>query len=444
MSYQSFYPSYADMGLFSRAEIVLPTTDTGYKSYGPNGRLFLPAATNLIGNPRISSATFMSMNVGSWTGGAPSLTTTSLGARLVATATAESYLDISHSNTSSDYDIARWGVEVGDVVTYTVDVDMQYAGFASMVTSIVFFTAGWASIAEPHTHIENGKSTVSVTATIPATTAYLVPLPLRMTGPAESTVDTTVTKAVLTKASFATPYFDGDSDNCAWTGSANASTSTRAYSLLKFTNGLPPGLNLAGTIAGRMTPLVSGLSYFSRLVSLRKSGTGHLNRVGMSPGGYWTQVYNDVVAIPAQMNLESTAGTTDEIVSRWDSTTLSINVNGEFSSAVNTCVQQAFDQAIVGGDDYEGGGAGLSGCGYNSPVVISPVKKSDAWTAAIQASNWDPALLWRDFMEPGDMLIPLTSDSRAYVKTNGAMGSAYANVFTGADPTTDTGWVSYE
>jgi hypothetical protein len=59
-------------------------------------------------------------------------------------------------------------------------------------------------------------------------------------------------------------------------------------------------------------------------------------------------------------------------------------------------------------------------CAYIGPVLISPTRKSDTWTAAIQANSGaafsDPVRLYREFMAAGDMLLPLVSDSVGYVE----------------------------
>ena len=58
---------------------------------------------------------------------------------------------------------------------------------------------------------------------------------------------------------------------------------------------------------------------------------------------------------------------------------------------------------------------------YIGPVLISPTRKSDAWTAEIAAylagASISIPYLKSHFMSPGDALIPLTpGDSKMYVK----------------------------
>jgi hypothetical protein len=61
--------------------------------------------------------------------------------------------------------------------------------------------------------------------------------------------------------------------------------------------------------------------------------------------------------------------------------------------------------------------------GYLGGVLVSPVSKTDAWTTAIQANSgsayYNPLLLFGNFMDAGDALFPLGSDSRGFVKVSG-------------------------
>lgn len=252
----------------------------------------------------------------------------------------------------------------------------------------------------------------SVTYTLPANTSKIY-LRMQWNGHAEGTViDLAFDDFQIEKSPFPTPYFDGytvDGNNsCAWTGAANASTSTRAVSDLQFA---PGGLSVCqsfGTIAMRYSPLIAADASpaFQTYAQFDKSGTA---RTYLDSGGALANSYRMGAGGQSASAASQTfgAGSTQCVVGRWSRTgpTIDLNVNGVDASQVTTAWSAdpgAIDILRVG---Y---GNGRASNAYEGPLLLSPTRKPDAWVTAIQANSGaaysDINRLKREFMAPGDAL----------------------------------------
>jgi hypothetical protein len=219
------------------------------------------------------------------------------------------------------------------------------------------------------------------------------------------------------KSSILTPYFDGNTPGCAWSSTADASTSVWAANVLRF----PTGTHLAaenGTVAFRGASLWPG--DFVPVDPLQWFGTNNA-KVGVHQSTGRTYLYLLNGSTSDYHANAWLAGTAHSFVARWSNpstATYYLDVDG-VSDAGRTGVTATIGTLT----DFWVGATNLGvrqPYAYIGPVIVSPSYKSDAWVAAIQANNGaafsDTALLLGSFMEIGDMLIPLKSDNLAWVK----------------------------
>lgn len=443
------YPSASPVSLDEavlqgRGTLVAPTTDTGYRTYGSGGRLFLPAATNYVTNPSFETDTDANgladgcSNI-SYSGNA-TITTSRVTGRLggyaqrVVRGGTSGYALLAYTGANSS-------VSPGDVLTVSayIKAALSLSGGAKVGMYLVFADNAGAN--------KGGAVSVDITAcadwtrfavtgTAPAGTEKFS---FRVGGGADPalasgdsfTID--IDDACLTKSSVLTPYFDGTYPDCAWTGTANASTSTRTASGLYYAS---PWTTVpwAGTIAGRGVPLGANTAYSTEdlaglyATTTAKAVLGH--KGGKRNMNVGTEATSAATFAENSVNVS---------VGRWDAAGTYLNFNGTDATAgaAPTNIGAAIDRLYIGG----------AGPYYEGPKIFSPYRKSNAWTAAIQANSGaaynDLMGLWEYFMEPGDLLIPLQSNSNAYLKASGPQRSTYDYVYTGADATTDTGWESY-
>lgn len=219
-----------------------------------------------------------------------------------------------------------------------------------------------------------------------------------------------IAEVLVEKSSILTPTFNGAYDDCAWTGAAHASTSTRTKSDLR---GTLSGFGTQGTIAFRFVPLVSstaaGYQHFFRdaqngdkFYSFLGSTTFYF---GVFIGGGWRTANRSLGAFDAN--------SVHRIVGRWGTGTQDINADG------NDGAQGTYPGLPAAPSTWVIGSTAPP-ASYIGPGLISPYRKSNAWTAAIQANGGaaysDLAGLARDFMEIGDLLIPLQDSGTAYLK----------------------------
>jgi hypothetical protein len=222
---------------------------------------------------------------------------------------------------------------------------------------------------------------------------------------------------LIEKSAVLTPYFDGTYPDCAWTGTANASTSTRGASVLTYA---PPGvLNGATsvTVASRISPLFATASYTSDAMLLQLSTSNNkpylelvANQVMWVISASGSSVRN-----PASLAV----GSSNSMVCRGvDLTTADLMVNGA-AGTQDAAIAHAFSVTNIQIGNW-GAGTGAA-YAYVGPVAISPSRITDAETVTLDAmltagaQGIDLFRFFRDRGYSGTLILPLTSDSVGYV-----------------------------
>lgn len=394
---------------FVRAGIlrpVQPTTASGWTRYG-TGREFLPAATNLVPDPQgvLADGTF-------WPGDETHVNTTANVAVPLAVPEALSGLTkcISYvsDGTADDATTANLTVvastayrtslyvyapTVGGDITITAETGTSHA-----VATITAANSGWVRYSA---------------ATATGVGQVVLGIKVAFAGAGASTIY--ITGAQVVAESVVSPFFCGLTNDCAWTGTANASTSTRTESVLTYA--AISGLEAAGTVACRVVPQwasteTATFKYFANAVGVGQYRLYHVS------GTAYSRYY-----APTSQNSGTTvafsANTPSVFVGRWNngsSGTSDLNVNG------TTATQITFDETGASGWGAFHVGSSATpdsqAIAEVGPMLVSTSRKSDAWTTAIQADSGAAysciTRLVRDFTAVGDWVIPLASDGTAY------------------------------
>lgn len=391
------------------------------------GRLFLPAGTNLCRHPHDFPSATHAEAVKSATA-TQTVTDTADGVKMTFTCSKlNDFANYLFVNTQATYTIADWGISVGDVVTFSFDVDAALTGATTCRSQILCWDAGWTPTGLNEANYLSGDGQrISNTYTIPAGTVNIGFYPVVMygslVGDAVGTGEATVNNILIEKSAFPTPYFDGDTDDSlnestyAWTGTANASTSTRAKSVLKFD--AASNLGPIGTVAIKCSSPYPAASPWVW-------GTASLDGPFMTLTDAGAQTYMTGGAGGASgVAHTNEVDTYYTIVSRW-------------SDADNTA-----DINMTNDDNPNGLDGGQSATVFTNPAtdilefvplgraatvgvtLISTQRKSDAWVDAIQANNGavfdDIARLKRDFMAPGDVLFTGNEVNGSHIYTKGS------------------------
>lgn len=402
---------------------VSSTTDSGWASYAADGRLFLPAGTNLETNPQMNSGgtiwTQPTDVTRAWTtapGDLPSGYSCSHGIAYTwvdAGSNRQSYGSLYSAAASTVYRVralvkATGGLVGSPSVKLNVQrkVDGAYEGEAS---SSAMATTGYSVL------------TVSITTSAAAGTHTLLPNILCTTTSAGDALNFTLCCVWAEATALLFPYYDGTYTGCSWSGSAHASTTSRAVSSLI----IPTGdycVDGEGTIAFRFTPLWAGDDgILHELVSVRDTGdTADAiriykdtdNKVKLRLAGAGTKTIDSAA--------QSWAVDTDHtIVARW--------VNGDEGSPVldleidgTTVVQVVNDQTITVGKIVIGAGATNTATAYITGLIVSPDYKTQTWCDDIQASSGaafeDVDTLIDDYLTwDQDLCVMLTDDGDGFL-----------------------------
>jgi len=229
-------------------ETVTPTTDTGWATYlAGSGRLFLPAGTNYLLNPRLVEGATSGQWWGEGIAVAPHGTP---GYDIVANGDGSFYHEITYEVTAEDLAsggqlLLYCGTDAGNFTNADpVTLAMEYQLLASNVRSLSSGTLGhldqaygdYISVAMPAAAVwtrlsVSGACGAATTSRLPWITAFVVN---QATGVAGDTITFRMRYPSLVKSATLTPYFDGSYDDCAWTGTTDQSTSTRTASDLEY------------------------------------------------------------------------------------------------------------------------------------------------------------------------------------------------------------------
>lgn len=398
-------PGYVRAGIL---RAISPTTDTGFKEYG-SGRLFLPAATNLIPDPQgvLANGTFWPATTAHTAITGNVTPPVALPAELTAAGITKC-LSMVNDGTADTPETA--------VLTVTVNLAYQQALYiyAPSVTGAVTITTQ-----------ATGASTV---ATLSAANAGFIRYnALHTAGAAETTLHlhfafatggatVYVTGAGLVRESALAPFFCGLTHECAWTGAANASTSTRTASALVYA---PPDISVAGFVAARCVSLYPSTNSDTQpICTLRKPTTNYVARLRFAPATWSMQLY-DGTNVSASVSSPQTflAGTPHSLTARWQ-TKVDLMADGVAVIQANntTTLAQAPTLLEVGTDGF----STLASSQYIGPVAICPARITDAETVQLDAmltagaTGCDLVRFLRSGGYMNSLVIPLQGDSTAY------------------------------
>lgn len=212
-----------------------------------------------------------------------------------------------------------------------------------------------------------------------------------------------VTGAVLEKSPFPTPYFDGNTHDCAWTGTPNASTSTRTVSSLILPSPWTT-LPAAGTIAARCIPLGANTAYSTEaLCGLYEGATGR------AVLGHKGGKHNMNVGTDSTSAVTFSAASTNVSIGRWDAAGTYLHFNGAAATAgAAPTTGGALDRIAFGTAAY-----------YQGPVVVSSACLTAAEAVLLDAvmRSGNAVDVYRFFRDRGytdTTVMPLQGDSRSY------------------------------
>lgn len=233
------------------AQPVTPTTDTGWREYGPAGRLFLPAGTNYFTNPLMVDSNANGQPDSYVFAGGPAGTPVCTCANGVARI---QYTGVAGDTSASlIYYIDNVPIIAGEAAT------IQAVAFGSVVgctASLQVLTSpGWVVAAQTGAiSLTSTPTKFSATGTCAVGAAYSRAY-LRVDFISEGgTIDISWSQPMLEKSSILTPYFNGSTHDCSWSGTANASTSVRVVSSLIYTD-------LVTLNSGGVTPAGTNVAY---------------------------------------------------------------------------------------------------------------------------------------------------------------------------------------
>lgn len=394
---------------------VVQTTDSGWATYSLGARLFLSAATNIFDDPQGTAQT-------RWPADTAHTDLTPNQALPVPApegmSTVTKCIKMVNDGTA----------DAPQTVNLTVEASTAYASgvhiYAPTVGGNIVVTAEHTTAHTLGTITAANAGFVRYELATP-TVAGEVTLALKFAFAGGTTSTIYVTGADVVVSPILAPHFDGTYPGCAWTSTANASTSTRTASSLVFTTGLPAGLHTAQTVAMRMVPLwnsaTTGTPYRTMFTTYDGSAELVMLRKNSSVNSFWSYLVADASSSSVNSGaLSYNVGDTHTFVTRTvpgAGGTLDLNRNGtDYAQAATALVASPATSLIVGAREDGTDPADA----YIGPAIISPARKSDAWVAAIQASSGaafgNLNILWSQYMVKGDLLLPLNSNGYGYVK----------------------------
>jgi hypothetical protein len=425
------------------ATAIWPTTESGWETYAPgSGRLFLPSATNYCTNPIPLHISDAIPSGWSRSGTTNSTWTLSNGSRYKGT-TSKHINVVGMSGVGVYAGIIFRQAVVNECVSgdvYTISFDI---GEISLIGCVLRLRVQWINSAGT----EIGQSNVSITPTDTfirfAATVVAPDGANRFQARVETnnfqegdSFSFSICNILVEKSSILTPYFDGSSPNCSWSGTPHASVSVRAAS--KETMGFPVGISkYCGTIAAKEIPLYSSSQSSVQIPISTTTSLMARFLTSTTTGNKTVRFYDGAWKTASVTGLSWNIGSSLIQIARWSSGNLDLNVNGTNSSQVIYIPSAMQDFTAL---CFNALGGIYDTSSYIGSTIISPKRKSDYWVEAIQASSGaafnDPYTLWRDFMEPGDLLIPMNGNGISYLKTSD--DADYD--FISSSPTTDSGY----
>jgi hypothetical protein len=415
-------------------QTVQPTTSTGWTTYDGPGRLFLPAQTNYCTNPSmeayVGGAATGYNNNGTATGDVWSIVSGRAGGvaqRVTYTAAggvSGATFTIQQTAQTADSSFAA-----GDKVTLSFFYKSSIVGETTTYPVLLYYTNTPTFVSS-----ENGSALPDTTEwtrysyvfTVPATATKIRAQVVLVTGlDATDTIDITIDDVQVEKSAVLTPYFDGSSTGggCAWTGAANASTSTRAVSVLEYANPFAAGaIEAAGTLAARVTSLWAGNDSAEHiLLSVNDADASEAWLLEKASANYWDGMGRQASAATAitSAGISHAAGTTHAVIAS--------HVAGSTQDLVTDGVAAAQKVALVKtpgtvtavrvGSWFTGGIHGIS---YIGSCVVSPSDIGATNRLALSTgltagrTGADLVRFFRDRGYANTLVIPLASDGTAY------------------------------
>lgn len=242
---------------------LTPSVNTTNPTYQNGQRLFLPVSTNLCTNPSFEIDSNADGLADSWTNWAAQTAGTIVNTRVAALGLG-SYAQRSQYTGVAGDTAGFWGLYSGPTGAGSVspgdkvELSMLVKGAVSGVTYlnlVIYWRKSDGS--------GNGAATATITVSSNTTRFILVGLAPANTSQIRygietggvvngSTIDITIDDVLLSiNAIDHGAYFDGSLLNCAWTGSANASTSTRTADTLTYAGVVTINSNGPVALAGQ-------------------------------------------------------------------------------------------------------------------------------------------------------------------------------------------------
>ena len=394
----STYPKYGGGGKFPGARVVLPTTDSGYKLYGPNGRLFLPAGENVVSIHLTGVDTYTVDPVITSSPPAPLPAGFSDCLHLQHTTTYENYYPLGGLETPV--------IEVVAGEVWTVSAYVHVEAIASESLSLAFQSTafGWWDTNIAVQAVTTGFTRISYTKTIPVGTTWIQPVLATYSG----TGDFYVTGFQVEKSPILTPYFEGTRE---------------ASSLLYPLSGALQD-DGSGTVAARLVPM------FASDDQPRDSQPITFNNVDstsrryfMHAGTTWAGAEWAGGDFPASGVATNTAANVPvSLITRHAGELIEARANGVDASTAPREVLSGFTQIKLGAPVFN---QNIEQYVYIGPVAIAPYRITDAETAVLDAmltANCSGSDLYKWFQRKsygGTMVLPLEGDSRAYIVPGG-------------------------
>lgn len=305
-----------------------------------------------------------------------------------------------------------------DQVTVSGWVRVNSLVGCSMFWNVNASSGVWLGNVNSPNFAANGEWTrYSVTySTLPAGTTSIATALYVSTWGAGDSYSVDVDDIMVEKAPYLMPYFDGSytDERASWSGTAHASTSVAALSVLTFNSGWDTAMNTAGTIAARVVPLFSNsVAQVGRIVYAQSAADQQRVFCYINSGTAYMGVQDAGGATSANLSGRTwAADSQNHLVGRWSASTIDLNFNGV--AATQAAHARVPDATKV---TFANSGSAV----YVGPIVYSAARKSDAWVTAIQANDGaaysNLARLKTEFMEPGDKLyVGVEDDNKLWTK----------------------------
>lgn len=227
----------------------------------------------------------------------------------------------------------------------------------------------------------------------------------------DDVVDITWEQPKLSKLAAVDAYHDGTYPDCAWTGTADASESTRTASVLSYAAGLA---GTEGGIAFRITPeWASNDSVAHPILTIRNTADdADAVTITKDAANKWSLKLNDGTNTPEILSAAQTtaANLPVYVFARWSATKLDLRVGTTDSAQVDNTATLTVGKLVFAASKS-----------FIGPVVVCKTRPTDGMVAAVNTAGAyaAPQTLFGS-VTSGDSVLPLGGNSVAYTKVSGA------------------------